>query len=85
MRDRLPLTEKMQDVLVPFGEEEWRAVEAALATKNGTRDQFPVRGWELAIAKPPRRNERPLRRVRVLLCRRAESVIHEVSRHRSVQ
>ena len=73
------LTEQMRDVLAPLGaEEERRAVAAALEARGGTRENTVVRGAELAIDKAPRRGERPVRRVRVLLSLRAESVVREV-------
>ena len=73
------LTEQMSDVLAPLGaEEERRAVEAALEARGGARENLLVRGAELAIDKPPRRGERPLRRVRVMLGVSAESVVREV-------
>jgi hypothetical protein len=77
--DMSSLTEQMRDVLAALGaEEEQRAVDAALASRNGARETLLVRGAELAIEKPPHRGETPLRRVRVLLAVRAESVVHEV-------
>jgi hypothetical protein len=73
------LTVQMRYVIAPLGaEEEQRAVEAALASRNGTGENLLVRGAELAIDKPPRRGETPVRRVRVLLSARAESVVREV-------
>ena len=76
--DMSSLTEKMRDVLAPLGaEEERRAIEAALAARGGNRENLLVRGAELAIDKAGR-NQRPHRRVRVLLSARAESVVREV-------
>ena len=77
--DMSPLTERMRDVIAPLGaEEERRAVEAALASRDGIRQNLLVRGAELAIDKPARRGETPVRRVRVLLSARGESVAREV-------
>jgi hypothetical protein len=73
------LTEKMREVLAPLGaEEERRAIEAALEARGKARENLLVRGAELVVDKPGGRGERPLRRVRVLLSARAESVVREV-------
>ena len=73
------MTDQTGDVLAPLGaEEERRAVEAALEATGGARENTVVRGVELAIDKAPGRDERPLRRARVLLSVRAESVVREV-------
>ncbi len=77
--DVAPLAERNPDPHAPLHpEEERRAIEAALAARHGPREDFRVRGAELLIVKPPRRDERPARQVRVLLTRRTESVVHEV-------
>jgi hypothetical protein len=77
--DMSSLTKQMRSAITPLGaEEERRAVDAALASRNGTRESLLVRGAELVIEKPSRRGETPLRRVRVLVSVRAESVVHEV-------
>ena len=77
--DMSSLTEQMRNVLAPLGtEEERRAVDAALASSHGTRATLLLRGAELAIEKPARRGETPLRRVRVLLAARAQSSVREV-------
>jgi hypothetical protein len=73
------LTEKMREVLAPLGaEEERRAIEAALEARGKARENLLVRGAELVVDKPGGRGERPLRRVRVLLSARAESVVREI-------
>src|SRR5262245_24959517 len=77
--DMSSLTKQMRNVLAPLGpEEERRAVDAALASRHGTRETLLVRGAELVVEKPPRRGQTPLRRVRVLISARAESVVYEV-------
>ena len=73
------LTEQMRDAVVPLGaHEEGRAVEAALVAMGENRDKVVVRGAELAIGKTPRRDERPVRTVRVLLGAPFENVVHEI-------
>lgn len=77
--DMSSLTEQMREVLAPLGvEEERRAIDAALAARNGGRETLLVRGAEVAIDKSPGRDEAPVRRVRVLLSAHAESVVREV-------
>jgi len=72
------LTERWAGVLAPLTEvEERRAVEAAVASWRGRLEDPVVRGVELAVSKPGRRDESPSRHVRVVLTERGGAVAHE--------